>query len=179
MGNAAVALRTRARVSRRPRRRPRARDAHRARRWIRRRRDASFLPPRSASDAGARRHLVVVTRARASMPRETNVTRVGPYALGRTLGKGAFGCGKLGVHDKTGVKVAVKVRIRAREGDGRARDDGCRTIRERDAPRCFVDDSALERARIAGKVTRVSCISSDARRLTRERALERALEPDR
>ena len=113
------------------------------------------------------------------MPRETNVTRVGPYALGRTLGKGAFGWVKLGVHDKTGVKVAVKVRIRAREGDGRARDDGCRMIRERGAPQCFVDDSALERARIAGKVTRVSCISSDARRLTRERALERALEPDR
>ncbi len=44
------------------------------------------------------------------MPRETNVTRVGPYALGRTLGKGAFGWVKLGVHDKTGVKVAVKAR---------------------------------------------------------------------
>ena len=95
----------------------------------------------------------------------------------RILGTGAFATVYEGVLN--GVKVAVKVRIRALEGDGRARDDGCRTIRERDAPRCFVDDSALERARIAGKVTRVSRISSDARRLTRERALERALEPDR
>lgn len=56
------------------------------------------------------------------------VTRVGSYALKQTLGKGAFGWVKLGVQDKTGVKVAVKVRAmggfgaaRARVGDGRGR----------------------------------------------------------
>ena len=56
------------------------------------------------------------------------VTRVGSYALKQTLGKGAFGWVKLGVQDKTGEKVAVKVRAmggfgdaRAREGDGRGR----------------------------------------------------------
>jgi hypothetical protein len=39
------------------------------------------------------------------------VTRVGQYALKRTLGKGAFGWVKLGVQDKTGLKVAIKVRF--------------------------------------------------------------------
>ena len=42
------------------------------------------------------------------------VTRVGQYALKRTLGKGAFGWVKLGVQDKTGLKVAIKVRVRTR-----------------------------------------------------------------
>lgn len=45
------------------------------------------------------------------MPRE--VSRVGAYALKRSLGKGAFGFVKLGVQDKTGRKVAVKVRANA------------------------------------------------------------------
>lgn len=42
------------------------------------------------------------------------VTRVGQYALKRTLGKGAFGWVKLGVQDKTGLKVAIKVRVCSR-----------------------------------------------------------------
>ena len=42
------------------------------------------------------------------------VTRVGQYALKRTLGKGAFGWVKLGVQDKTGLKVAIKVSVRTR-----------------------------------------------------------------
>lgn len=63
------------------------------------------------------------------------VTRVGSYALKQTLGKGAFGWVKLGVQDKTGVKVAVKVRAIGGFGDARARGrwarsgaigDGCR-----------------------------------------------------
>lgn len=48
------------------------------------------------------------------MPRD--LSRVGAYALKRALGRGAFGEVKLGVQDKTGAKVAVKVRGRAREG---------------------------------------------------------------
>jgi len=46
------------------------------------------------------------------MPRE--LARVGAYALKRTLGKGAFGWVKLAVQDKTGAKVAIKVRRRRR-----------------------------------------------------------------
>jgi len=46
------------------------------------------------------------------MPRE--VTRVGAYALKRTLGRGAFGWVKLAVQDETGAKAAIKVRRRAR-----------------------------------------------------------------
>ena len=53
------------------------------------------------------------------MPRE--VSRVGAYALKRSLGKGAFGYVKLGVQDKTGRKVAVKVRANA----GRMQLNGC------------------------------------------------------
>eukprot|EP00762_Andalucia_godoyi_P001115 ANDGO_01944.mRNA.1 SNF1-related protein kinase catalytic subunit alpha KIN10 len=35
--------------------------------------------------------------------------RIGPYKLGQTLGKGSFGKVKLGEHEKTGYKVAVKI----------------------------------------------------------------------
>lgn len=39
----------------------------------------------------------------------SNGVRVGPYTLGRTLGIGSFSKVKLGVHDLTGMKVAIKI----------------------------------------------------------------------
>eukprot|EP01046_Picozoa_sp_COSAG06_P077563 COSAG06_NODE_25315_length_640_cov_0.654344_1_plen_58_part_10 len=35
--------------------------------------------------------------------------KIGPYALAKTLGVGSFGKVKLGQHDLTGHKVAVKI----------------------------------------------------------------------
>lgn len=130
MGNAAVALATRARLassSALPS--SLARAAHRRRRHRRSRRRA--VP--DDDTVGVARVDVDVDIARRGMTRE--VTRVGSYALKQTLGKGAFGWVKLGVQDKTGVKVAVKVRAIGGFGDARARGrwarsgaigDGCR-----------------------------------------------------
>ncbi|CAF0723657.1 unnamed protein product [Brachionus calyciflorus] len=39
----------------------------------------------------------------------TNHMYVGPYRLEKTLGKGQTGLVKLGVHHKTGKKVAIKI----------------------------------------------------------------------
>lgn len=39
----------------------------------------------------------------------TNGTNVGQYVLSKTIGKGTFGKVKLGVHNLTGEKVAVKI----------------------------------------------------------------------
>lgn len=58
--------------------------------------------------------LVVTTQLYTSRVMGKEVTRVGQYALKRTLGKGAFGWVKLGVQDKTGLKVAIKVCVRTR-----------------------------------------------------------------
>jgi len=130
MGNAAVALATRARLassSALPS--SLARAAHRRRRHRRSRRR-----PVPVVGVGVGVARVDVDIARRGMTRE--VTRVGSYALKQTLGKGAFGWVKLGVQDKTGVKVAVKVRAMGGLGDARARGgrwarsgaigDGCR-----------------------------------------------------
>ena len=37
------------------------------------------------------------------------VTNVGQYVLSKTIGKGTFGKVKLGIHNLTGEKVAVKI----------------------------------------------------------------------
>ena len=106
MGNFARAFRSASRrasspVARRAtsRRAPRARRATGAR--------ASVVAPRVAIWC-----VVALRDATPAMPRE--VTRVGAYALKRTLGRGAFGWVKLAVQDETGAKAAIKVRRRAR-----------------------------------------------------------------
>jgi len=98
----------------------------------------------------------------ATMPRE--VTRVGAYALRRTLGKGAFGWVKLAVQDKTGAKVAIKARRRRhaiddasasnrRIDDARATRGAAKrrardaTTRRRDARRGLATDDARGRSR--------------------------------
>ena len=73
------------------------------------------------------------------MPRE--VTRVGAYALKRTLGRGAFGWVKLAVQDKTGAKAAIKVRRRARMDGWMRRRNEERNDDDDD------DDDARRRAR--------------------------------
>ena len=40
---------------------------------------------------------------------KTENTNVGQYVLSKTIGKGTFGKVKLGVHNLTGEKVAVKI----------------------------------------------------------------------
>eukprot|EP01121_Diplochlamys_sp_Union-15-3_P007484 TRINITY_DN1905_c0_g1_i2.p1 TRINITY_DN1905_c0_g1~~TRINITY_DN1905_c0_g1_i2.p1 ORF type:complete len:611 (-),score=96.40 TRINITY_DN1905_c0_g1_i2:105-1895(-) len=47
--------------------------------------------------------------ARSNGEEETQVTSVGPFMLGKTLGVGATGKVKLGVHKTTGFKVAIKI----------------------------------------------------------------------
>jgi serine/threonine protein kinase len=47
-----------------------------------------------------------VAQAKANANESTNV---GQYVLNKTIGKGTFGKVKLGVHNLTGEKVAVKI----------------------------------------------------------------------
>lgn len=42
-------------------------------------------------------------------PHQPKVVRIGPYRLGKTLGIGSFCKVKLGIHEITGIKVAIKI----------------------------------------------------------------------
>ncbi|GJJ76499.1 eukaryotic-like serine/threonine-protein kinase [Entomortierella parvispora] len=61
-------------------------------------------PRRGSTDRGAKDS----TRTRSSTPK-TAPEHVGPYLLGKTLGKGSSGCVKLARHRKTNEQVAVKI----------------------------------------------------------------------
>ncbi|KAI1305576.1 hypothetical protein EDD11_004911 [Mortierella claussenii] len=61
-------------------------------------------PRRSSADRGAKDS----TKTKSSIPKPAP-EHVGPYLLGRTLGKGSSGCVKLARHRKTNEQVAVKI----------------------------------------------------------------------
>jgi serine/threonine protein kinase len=52
---------------------------------------------------------IIMNTPNQSQTTTTNYMYVGPFRLEKTLGKGQTGLVKLGVHHKTGKKVAIKI----------------------------------------------------------------------
>ena len=66
-------------------------------------------PAVEASNTKNRHHAKPKTRTRSSKKKDAKVRSIGHYQIGKTIGEGTFGKVKLGTHNLTGEKVAVKI----------------------------------------------------------------------